>query len=78
MDASTPATISPDAIRAKRYRDRRKDGIRCVRIRVSEAALKALVDGGWLPAGPNSDGDIERAFYGLLNAAHRARVTRNG
>jgi hypothetical protein len=74
MDASTSATLSPDAIRAKRYRDRRKEGIRCIRIRISPQAVKALTDLGWLSACRDTDADIERAFYALLNAAHRAGV----
>jgi hypothetical protein len=56
----------------RRYRARRKDGVRCVRIRMSDQALQALVEGGFLAAGRHHDADVERAIYGLLNMAHSA------
>jgi len=77
MDAAT-ATLSSSsgAIRARRYRERKKDNIRVVRVRMSEPAIKALVDGGFLAAGPCQDADIEKALYALLNAARAAGVRR--
>jgi hypothetical protein len=72
----TAAARTPAALRQRRYRARRKDGVRCVRIRVSEPAINALVEGGFLAAGPCQDADIERAIYGLLNAARAAGVRR--
>jgi hypothetical protein len=75
MGAAT-TTLSPGAIRARRYRERKKDSIRCVQIRISPPAIKALVEGGFLAAGPCQDADIERAIYALLNAARAAGVRR--
>jgi hypothetical protein len=75
MDAAA-VTLSPGALRARRYRNRKKEGVRCVCIRMSEPAIKALVEGGFLAAGPCQDADVERAIYGLLNAARAAGVRR--
>jgi hypothetical protein len=72
---STPATLSPGAIRARRYRARQKRGIRCARVRMSETAIRFLVESGFLPAGEYEDADIERAIYALFNAARAAEVT---
>jgi hypothetical protein len=36
------------AIRARRYRSRKRNGVRCILIRVSEPAIAALVEGGFL------------------------------
>jgi hypothetical protein len=71
-----PTTPSPGAIRQRRLRDRRKDGVRCVTVRMSEPAIKALVEGGFLAAGPCQDADIEKALYAMLNAARAAGVRR--
>jgi hypothetical protein len=68
MDAATPAALSSGAIRAERYRERRKNGTRCVRIRMSEAAIRFLVERGFLAGGRCQDKDIEAAIYGMLNA----------
>jgi hypothetical protein len=75
MDASTPAILSPGAIRARRYRARQKRGIRCTRVRMSETAIRFLVEAGFLASGSWQDADIEAAIYGLLNAASAAGVT---
>jgi hypothetical protein len=72
---TTPSPVSTGAARARRYRQRRKNGVRCVRIRLSEQAIAALVEDGFLPRDKRDNDAIERAFYGLLNAARRAGVT---
>jgi hypothetical protein len=75
IDTAAAPTPSLGAIRARRYRDRRKDGIRCARIRFSQQALATLVEGGFLPAAESQDNAaIERAVYGLLNAWHQRAV----
>lgn len=66
MDATTADT--PDAIRSKRYRSRRKAGVRVVRIRVSAELLRALQDHGFLPAGQSGAVEIEAAVYAMANA----------
>jgi hypothetical protein len=78
MDASTLVALSPGAIRARRYRDRQKRGIFCVRVRMSETAIRFLVESGFLPAGQREDADIERAIYVLFNEAKAAGVMRHG
>jgi hypothetical protein len=75
MEPSTSATLSPGAIRARRYRARQKRGIRCARVKMSETAIRFLVERGFLPAGQYQDADIERAIYALFNAARAAEVT---
>lgn len=62
------------AIRARRYRERLKNGVRCVQVRFSKQAIAAMVEGGFLDPDKLAPADIERAFYALLNAARRAGV----
>ncbi len=64
-------------MRTRRYRKRKKEGIRCARIRMGEAAIRFLVEGSFLAANsrPNVDMDIERAPYALFNAAKNAGVS---
>jgi hypothetical protein len=62
-------------MRSRRYRQRRKKGVRCARIRLSEQAIAALVEDGFLPRDKRDNDAIERAFYAVLNAARRAGVT---
>jgi 3'-phosphoadenosine 5'-phosphosulfate sulfotransferase (PAPS reductase)/FAD synthetase len=73
--ASAPASPSTGAARAKRYRERKKDGTWCVRIRMTEPAAKALAEMGFMSQGQLKDADVERAIYGLLNAARKAGLT---
>jgi hypothetical protein len=76
MDASTPPTLSPGAIRARRYRARQKSGTQCVRVEIVQDAIEFLVEAGFLPAGQHhQEADIESAIYELLIAATRAGVT---
>jgi hypothetical protein len=75
MTETTTPPVSAAAMRSRRYRQRRKNGVRCVRIRLSEKAIAALVEDGFLPQDQRDDeAAIECAFYGLLNAARRAGV----
>ena len=75
MNTSTSAALSPGAIRARRYRARQKRGIRCARVRMSEGAIRFLVESGFRPAGRYQDAEIERAIYALFKAARAAEVT---
>ena len=70
-----PASVSTGAARTRRYRERRKRGVRCARIRLSQQAIAALVEDGFLPRDKCDDEAIERALYGLLNAARRAGIS---
>ena len=75
MTTTPTQPVSTVADRARRYRQRRKNGVRCVRIRLSEQVIAALVEDGFLPQDMRDHAAIERAFYALLNAARRAGVT---
>ena len=58
------------ALRARRYRQRRKDGTRCVRFRVTKGALDQFVRLGLLEKDARHDpGGIERVFYELANVS---------
>jgi hypothetical protein len=67
---------SPVAIRMRRYRERRKQGVRCVQIKLTDHAIRAMVENGFLEPGRLGQRDIELGFYALLNAARRAGVIR--
>jgi hypothetical protein len=75
MTETASLGISAAAVRARRYRRRRKSGVRCVRIRLSEEVIAALVEDGFLAQDRRDNDAIERAFYELLNAARRAGVS---
>jgi len=72
MTTTPTSPASTAAARAWRYRRRRKNGVRCARIRLSEQAIAALVQDGFLPQDRRDNEAVERAFYALLNAARRA------
>ena len=58
------------ALRARRYRQRRKDGERCIRFRVTQKALDQFVRLGLLEKDARHDpGGIERVFYELANVS---------
>jgi hypothetical protein len=72
MDAAPPA--SAGALRTRRYRARRRNGVRCFRIRFSEPAIQALVEEGFLRRDETSNNAaIEGWVYELLNAWRRQR-----
>jgi hypothetical protein len=48
MTDTSPASLSPGAARARRYRERKTKGERYVRIRVNDPIIQALVKGGTL------------------------------
>jgi hypothetical protein len=52
MDA---ATLSAGVLRTRRYRARRRNGVRCLRVRVSESAIQALIEEGFLRRDETSD-----------------------
>src|SRR5215469_10804053 len=58
------------ALRARRYRQRRKDGERCIRFRVTQKALDQFVWLGLLkPDARDDPSSIECAFYELANVS---------
>jgi hypothetical protein len=78
MDASTPATPSPDAIRAKRYRDRRRDGAVVVPLHLTGRAVTALREVGFLTAANPTVRDLEVAVMAMLAAAWKAGIRAEG
>jgi hypothetical protein len=46
--ATNKASRSPAAQRMRRYRDRRRDGLRCLTIELHEAEIDALIRDGFL------------------------------
>jgi hypothetical protein len=63
------------AVRARRCRARKREGIRCVRVRLRDVVIANLIADGFLPPDWRSDVDVEHALYSLYNAARAAGVT---
>ena len=62
--------ISGSARRMRRYRARKKKGVRCFQMRVTDEALDIFVRRGFLSAAKRDDPEaIQAAFYALCNAA---------
>ena len=63
-----PAVRSSVAERMRRYRQRRRDGLRCLRIELRETEIFALVRMGLLqPENCNSNEAILTALYAFLD-----------
>jgi hypothetical protein len=62
MTMTPTSPVCTGAARARRYRQRRKNGVRCVRIRLSEQTIAAFVEDGFLRSDTHEQADIERAF----------------
>jgi hypothetical protein len=68
------AAPSATALRSRRYRDRKKDGTRCIQFRVSSATTDLFVRLGLLESHARHDRcSIEGVFYGLANVGLAAR-----
>ena len=68
LSSAVPSAISPAAQRMRRYRKRKKQGVRCFRMRVSNETLDVFVRRGVLSAASRNDpAAIEAAFYALCN-----------
>jgi hypothetical protein len=63
------------ALRARRYRARKRQGICCLRVRLRAIVIANLVADGFLQPNWCSDVDVEHALYSLYNAARAAGVT---
>ena len=65
MEASTPSAA---ALRMRRHRERRKDGLRCVTIELRETEITALIRKGLLKEDVRGDLlAVKTAFYGFLD-----------
>jgi ethanolamine utilization cobalamin adenosyltransferase len=62
------ATLSPAAMRMRRSRERRRDGLRCLRIELRETEIDALVCRGFLKSDArNVRQEIIQALYKYLD-----------
>jgi hypothetical protein len=60
----TDTTISPAAERMRRSRQRRRDGLRSLRIELRETEVDALIESGFLDErGRNDSSAVIRALY---------------
>jgi hypothetical protein len=65
-----PAARSAAAERMRRYRQRRRDGLRCFMIELRETEIDALVRKGLLAAENGHDYDsVQSALYAFLDRA---------
>ena len=59
--------VSPAAERMRRYRERKKGGLRCIFIEVRDDEVRELQARGYLPAGRSDDPDaVVEALYEFL------------
>ena len=64
-DAPTPSAA---ALRMRRHRERRKDGLRCVTIELRETEITTLIRKGLLKEDMRSNlRAVKTAFYGFLD-----------
>jgi hypothetical protein len=64
---AAPATRSAAAERMRRHRERRRDGLRCVIVDISNTEIDSLIRKGMLKADArNNPYAIEMALYELL------------
>ena len=62
-----PATRSPAAERMRRYRERRRDGLRCLTIELRVTEIDALARNGFLKTDARNDlYSIQMALYEFL------------
>ena len=65
---SEAAAISAAALRMRRHRERRRDGLRCVTIELRETEITALIRKGLLKEDMRSNlRAVKTAFYGFLD-----------
>ena len=65
---SEAAAISRAALRMRRHRERRRDGLRCVTIELRETEITTLIRKGLLKEDMRSNlRAVKTAFYGFLD-----------
>jgi hypothetical protein len=65
---SEAAAVSGAAVRMRRHRERRRDGLRCVTIELRETEISALIREGLLKEDAREDlRAVKTAFYGFLD-----------
>ena len=67
-DGVTAPAPSAAAIRMRRHRERRRDGLRCMTIELRETEVTALIRKGFLKEDVRNDRRaVKTAFYGFLD-----------
>jgi hypothetical protein len=61
------ASMTAAAVRARRYRQRRKNGVRCLVVEISRMEIQALVKAVQTQ---RADAEVKRAIHALLNASY--------
>jgi hypothetical protein len=68
LGSSSSGSSSPAAERMRRYRQRRRNGLRCLTIQLRETEIDALVRRGFLkPDEPNELSALRESFYAYLD-----------
>jgi hypothetical protein len=62
-----PPSMTGAAVRARRYRQRRKNGVRCLAVEISRMEIQALVKA---VQKQQADAEVNRAIRALLNASY--------
>ena len=66
--AARPRSPSAAAVRMRRHRERRRDGLRCMTIELRETEVTALIRKGFLKGDVRNDiRAVKNAFYGFLD-----------
>jgi hypothetical protein len=71
-----PVARSPDAERMRRYRQRRRSGLRCVTIQLSQTEIGALIRKGFLKSEMRNDESAIRDALYAFYTAHWAEYRR--
>ena len=67
-DGGEPPTTSGAALRMRRSRERRRDGLRCMTIELRETEVTALIQKGLLRDDTHNELQaVKNAFYGFLD-----------
>jgi hypothetical protein len=77
--AARPGSLSAAALRMRRHRERRRDGLRCTTIELRDSEVTALVRKGLLDADARDDHRaVKSAFYGFLDGVLDCDAIRAG
>ena len=65
-----PASRSPAAERMRQHRERRRQGLRCLMIEISETEIDGLIREGLLPAEMRNDVYAVSGHFMIISTAH--------
>jgi hypothetical protein len=67
-ELALPCASSGSALRMRRHRERRRDGLRCLTIELRETEVAQLIRKGLLNSNARNDlSSVKRAFYAFLD-----------